>query len=410
MSVLQWVLPPAVGALVGYFTNDLAVRMLFHPLEAHYVFGKKLPLTPGLIPAEQERLADKISRLIVETLLTQDDFQRLAENLLTPERVEQAVDHGIDSLIDELSNTHTLHQLAEEVSLAVTRLLERSFPQLVEQLTEKALTPERIRVLLDQIMDSILEQFEISPSLAQLMSDYVMERWLTPEKLRLLALNLLTPANIAMIDKLSKKRLEGRYALLLMFVNLQDVLGRIKVFLDTEEEKANELLEEALFAMRTENLVYQSILKFNPRELAWEDLHTFKETVADSIHDYLSKNAQLILPLLLEKMDLPTFIHDMVTRMDPADISDSARQKIKATLSGFLLRYLDQKLFVLVEKTLEMADIQGVIARKISDFSPLRMEEIIMEVSRKELNMIVVFGAVLGGLIGCFQAVLLFFL
>ncbi|MCU0568724.1 MAG: DUF445 family protein, partial [Oculatellaceae cyanobacterium Prado106] len=53
-----WLLlsPPIVGGIIGYFTNDIAIKMLFRPYKALYLGGRKLPFTPGLIPSNQERL------------------------------------------------------------------------------------------------------------------------------------------------------------------------------------------------------------------------------------------------------------------------------------------------------------------------------------------------------------------
>jgi Uncharacterized protein conserved in bacteria len=47
-----WLLvaPPVVGGIIGYFTNDIAIKMLFRPYRAIYIKGRQLPFTPGLIP------------------------------------------------------------------------------------------------------------------------------------------------------------------------------------------------------------------------------------------------------------------------------------------------------------------------------------------------------------------------
>ena len=45
-----YILPPLIGAVIGYFTNMIAVKMLFYPRKPIYVFGHQLPLTPGAIP------------------------------------------------------------------------------------------------------------------------------------------------------------------------------------------------------------------------------------------------------------------------------------------------------------------------------------------------------------------------
>jgi uncharacterized membrane protein YheB (UPF0754 family) len=47
---LSYLLGPLFGAVVGYATNDFAIRMMLHPHHAKYIFGIHIPFTPGLIP------------------------------------------------------------------------------------------------------------------------------------------------------------------------------------------------------------------------------------------------------------------------------------------------------------------------------------------------------------------------
>ena len=69
---LSILIPPVIGAIIGYCTNLLAIRMLFRPHRAVYVFGKRLPFTPGLIPKEQQRLAKKMAEAIGNKILTHE--------------------------------------------------------------------------------------------------------------------------------------------------------------------------------------------------------------------------------------------------------------------------------------------------------------------------------------------------
>jgi len=411
MSILpQLLVPPVVGAFLGYFTNDLAVRMLFHPLEAKYVFGKKLPLTPGLIPAEQERLAERIADLIVDTLLTRDDFQSLAQRLLTPERLEQAVNFSVDVIQAEFSHTQKLHALSDDIADALSALIQRSVPALTQHLAEKSLTPERIRYILDQIIDSVIQNFQITPSMAEFITQHLMDLVLTPDHVRHSLISLLTPTNIAAIDEMAKTRLEGKYSVLLFFINLPDVLTKIRIFLDTETEQANAMIEEIVDLMGLGDIIQRAILRFNPREMAWEDIAGFKESLVLWLNDYLSTHYDVIIPQLVDKMDVPSLVRDMVRRFNPDDIPDTIIVRIKQETGRFLHRYLEDNLFELVERALEMADLQSLIANKIRTFSPARMESIILEVSKKELNMIVWFGGLLGFIIGSIQAGLLILL
>ncbi len=403
----QLAVPPLVGAIVGYFTNDLAVRMLFHPIEPKYIFGKKLPLTPGLVPAEQDRLADRIASLIVDTLLTGDDFKELALRLLTAEKVDAAVDFSVDVVMAEFGQPQKLQALSDDLAAALTGVIQRSVPALIENLAEKSLTPDRIHLILDQVMDSILQNFQLTPAMADFITEHVMDLVLTPENVRRSLIALLTPANIAAIDEMVKGRLTGKYSVLLFFLNLQDVLTKIRIYLDMEPDQAEALISEVVELTRLEDAIQRAILRFNPREMSWEHIAAFKESLVLWIHDYLSSHYDVIVPPLIARMDLPTLVRDMIRRFNPDDVPPATIKKIKQEVSRFLHRYLESNLVSMVERALEMADLQTLIANKIRTFSPLRMEEIILEVSRKELQMIVWFGAILGFGIGSIQAGLL---
>ncbi len=406
---LQWTVPPVVGAIVGYFTNDLAVRMLFHPLEAKYIGKVKVPLTPGLVPAEKERLADKVSHLIVDTFLTPEDFQGLVERLLTAERVQTATDISVEVILTELKQKDKVQTLADDFAEALSDLVQRSVPALTEHLAEKSLTPERIQYVLDQVMDSVIQNFQLTPSMAVFVTEHIMELVITPDHLRQSLVSLLTPSNIAAIDEMAKERLTGKYGVLLFFLNLQDVLTKMRLFLDAEPEQSNALIDEILELMRLEDAIQRAILRFNPREMSWERIADFKGSLVSWMHNYLSNNYEVIVPPLVAKMDIPALMQAMIRRFEPDNIPPRVIVKIKQETARFLQHYLENNLHRLVKEALAMADLQSLIGNKIRAFSPARMEEIILEVSKKELNMIVWFGAVLGFLIGCLQAGILTF-
>jgi uncharacterized membrane protein YheB (UPF0754 family) len=70
---LPYLLPPLLGAFIGYLTNYIAIRMLFRPLEPWRILGLRVPLTPGVIPAKRQELARKMGEMVGSHLLTADD-------------------------------------------------------------------------------------------------------------------------------------------------------------------------------------------------------------------------------------------------------------------------------------------------------------------------------------------------
>ena len=77
MEYLHYIAGPLIGAVIGYFTNYIAVKMLFHPHEEKHIFGKRLPFTPGVIPKNKPRLAHAIGEAVANVLLTKEDIAGL---------------------------------------------------------------------------------------------------------------------------------------------------------------------------------------------------------------------------------------------------------------------------------------------------------------------------------------------
>lgn len=82
---LTWLLGPVTGAVIGYFTNWLAIKMMFRPHQPKHLFGMQLPFTPGLIPKERGRIAEAIGSSISENLMNKEVLEKnlLSEDMLT---------------------------------------------------------------------------------------------------------------------------------------------------------------------------------------------------------------------------------------------------------------------------------------------------------------------------------------
>jgi uncharacterized membrane protein YheB (UPF0754 family) len=101
LQSLQWLIGPCVGAVIGYITNDIAVRMLFRPREARYLWGRKLPFTPGLIPKSRYRLSESVGKLVGSELLSGDVLRRALLSDSMRQRIGGAIDGFSASLSDD---------------------------------------------------------------------------------------------------------------------------------------------------------------------------------------------------------------------------------------------------------------------------------------------------------------------
>ena len=100
--ITTYVLPPLVGAVIGYFTNLIAVKMLFYPRKPVYLFGHQLPLTPGAIPKGKARLAKSAGKIVQNELFTRED---ISSRLLTEEVEKPLIDKVMSILDSDISET-----------------------------------------------------------------------------------------------------------------------------------------------------------------------------------------------------------------------------------------------------------------------------------------------------------------
>jgi len=127
-----WLLlaPPIVGGMIGYFTNDLAIKMLFRPYRPYYLFKRRLPLTPGLIPSNQERLARRVSDTIMGSLLTPAEMENLARRLLQTERTQQAIRWLLELSLEQVQSRNQA-RTAEIVGKVLKDVFGTSLPRLL---------------------------------------------------------------------------------------------------------------------------------------------------------------------------------------------------------------------------------------------------------------------------------------
>lgn len=106
---LQYFSGPALGAVIGYITNDIAIRMLFRPRKAKYILGIHVPFTPGIIPKEKDRIAGAIGGAISDNLMNKEVLEKtlLSDDMLG--KLRTAIDEFFET---QLHNDETLQEFA----------------------------------------------------------------------------------------------------------------------------------------------------------------------------------------------------------------------------------------------------------------------------------------------------------
>lgn len=109
MITISMLAGPALGAVIGYCTNYIAVKMLFCPLHPVYIGKWRVPFTPGMIPKGKERLAKAVGNAIGDVLLTKEDL----EALLLSEDAQNLIKKQVHELYEKgAANQNTIKETA----------------------------------------------------------------------------------------------------------------------------------------------------------------------------------------------------------------------------------------------------------------------------------------------------------
>ncbi len=163
MQYLHYIAGPLVGAVIGYFTNFLAVKMLFRPRQEVKVFGHTLPFTPGIIPKNKPRLAHAIGQAVANVLLTKEDFT----GLITDSALEQASTALVTG--SGLFSQGTLEDLAHRAGIEQVET-----ERLEEFLTEKVWQSAQSMDLGDMVSRKAQEIVQSKPMLMLLPLDSIL--------------------------------------------------------------------------------------------------------------------------------------------------------------------------------------------------------------------------------------------
>ena len=171
VSVLTYIAAPLVGGVIGYITNDIAIRMLFRPHTAKYVFGVKIPFTPGIIPKEKGRIAEAIGGAISQNLINQEVLERyLLSNEMTL-KIRQSVEEflNIQKSNQESVAEYLRHYLTEEELQGIVASANSNLTNQVHtQLSDSEVGKNVAHVVVENVVEKIkaMDPTEILSGLA----------------------------------------------------------------------------------------------------------------------------------------------------------------------------------------------------------------------------------------------------
>ncbi|AOY82310.1 DUF445 family protein [Moorena producens JHB] len=395
--------PPIAGGIIGYFTNDLAIKMLFRPYRPIYIGKRQLPFTPGLIPRNQERLARRVADTIMGSLLTPTELQRLAKRLLHTERVEAAILWLLNLALDQVRSDK--QQKTAHILAGILRdLIGESLPRMLKVLARRK---DFLEAQLNHVFDQILLEFRLDQEQARKLSEWILKVVLPPDILRQAVIDFLTDRNIQIIDEDFREKSSGTYWVVANLFGLRNALIRLRSFCLDEKEATNARIEELIVALGTRDRLREWLQNVSLQNLPLSTVRQLRKTMRDSVRAYIQEGGAGFIQGLNQSIDWEKVSVLIVNRLRESAIMTTSLAMISKELALVIERYLEEDLEKIMTEVIPILSIDEVIVERVNATSPKDMEITIQTLVKSELQAIVNLGGILGVMVGLFQTVLL---
>ena len=227
---MKFIIPVLVGAIIGYITNWLAIKMLFRPYEEKRILGVRIPFTPGLIPKERGRIAKKVGEVVGEYLLSPEVIM----NWISENNIEGYIEEWIASKISNLKR--------EDRSL---KEFIKNYDGILNNIKRKIADFICIEIKRDKFKEGVIKL--IKKYLLPRSMDYLYE--FTEEKLKASISNLITSNKVKNLlrDAMEKKlrNLARDKRKLKEFIPI-DLIHEIKGYIKDQDEYIVKILRDML--------------------------------------------------------------------------------------------------------------------------------------------------------------------
>ncbi len=392
--------PPIVGGIIGYFTNDIAIKMLFRPYKPRYIGGRQVPFTPGLIPRNQERLAKRISDTIMGSLLTPDELQKLAKRLLETERVQAAILWLLKLGLEQIE-TDKEQKTAKLLSSILRDLLGESLPRLLKVLARRE---DFLEAQLNQIFDQVLLEFQLNDEQSIKLADWLLQVVLPPDAIRLALIDFLTDRNIQVIDEGFRERTSGTSWVVANLFGVRNSLLRLRTFCLDDKEDSNTRIAELVSTLTLRRRLQEWLQNLSLQNLPISTVRQLRKTLRDSVRVYVQEKGSDVLQELGKSVDWENVATVILKRLRTSDVVNASLEVISLDLALILERYLERDLESLVTQAIPILNIDQVIIDRVKATSPAELEGAINGIVQSELQAIVNLGGILGFVIGLLQS------
>jgi hypothetical protein len=158
MSLLSIILLPLIAAFIGWFTNWIAIKMLFHPKQPKRILGITFQ---GIFPKRQAQFAEKLGQIVANDLV------------------------NIKEIVSSLNSEDAVHEIKPMIEVHIDHFLNEKLPQkmpIISMFISKQLIAEMKSTLMDEIIEmypqianQMMTSLEKKISIQKMVSDKVAQ-------------------------------------------------------------------------------------------------------------------------------------------------------------------------------------------------------------------------------------------
>jgi len=378
--------------------------MLFRPYRPLYIGGRQLPFTPGLIPSNQGRLAQRVSNAIMGSLLTPEELQKIARRLLDPVRVQSAIQWLLRLALDQIQQDKE-QRTAKILARILEDLIGESLPRAIKALARRE---DFLETQLNQLFDQVLLDLQLTDAQATQLATWIIEIVFPPDALRQGIVDFLTDRNIQIIDESLRNKTSGTYWIVANLFGVRNALLRLRTYLLDDREGGNALIMEVINTLKLERRFGEWLQNFSLQNLPVSTVRQLRKTMRDTVRAYVQTQGESVLQGLSGSVDWDKVAILLVNRLQVSEVVNSSLEPVSHELALVLERYLERDLELIVTQIIPILDLDRVIIDRVNATSPADLEAAIQGIVRSELQGIVNLGGILGMIVGCIQSLIFF--
>lgn len=168
--LIQFILIPLISAFIGWFTNWVAIKMLFHPREPRRILGITFH---GIFPKRQKKFAEKLGKMVSEEFLSYEDIEQKIANPQNLQKLMPMIEGHVDNFLknklsDEMPflslfiGDKTIKSLKnvfmKELETLFPELMKKYANQLKAELDLEKIVTEKVTAFSSDKLESILYQ------------------------------------------------------------------------------------------------------------------------------------------------------------------------------------------------------------------------------------------------------------